>query len=62
MSIYDIANPAKTQLLTTLVCPGGQCDVSVYGKLLFMSVEMPNGRVDCGAQGFPPEPAPAAGH
>jgi hypothetical protein len=62
VSIYDIANPAKTQLLTTLVCPGGQGDVSVYGKLLFMSVEMPNGRVDCGAQGFPPEPAPAAGH
>ena len=62
VSIYDIANPAKTQLLTTLVCPGGQGDVSVYGKLLFMSVEMPNGRLDCGAQGFPPEPAPAAGH
>jgi hypothetical protein len=62
VSIYDIANPAKTKLLTTLVCPGGQGDVSVYGNLLFMSVEMPNGRLDCGAQGFPPEPPPAAGH
>jgi hypothetical protein len=27
-----------------------------------MSVEMPNGRLDCGGQGFPPEPPPAAGH
>jgi hypothetical protein len=61
VSIYDISNPAKAALLTTLVCPGGQGDVSVYGKLLFMSVEMANGRLDCGMQGFPSEPAPPAG-
>jgi hypothetical protein len=61
LSIYDISNPAKTALLTSLVCPGGQGDVSVYKNLLFMSVEMPNGRLDCGVEGFPPEPAPAAG-
>ncbi len=61
VNIYDIANPAKTRLLTSMVCPGGQGDVSVYKNLLFMSVEMPNGRLDCGAQGFPPEPPPAAG-
>jgi hypothetical protein len=60
VSIYDIANPASAKLLTSLVCPGGQGDVSVYKNLLFMSVEMPNGRLDCGAQGFPPEPAPPA--
>lgn len=60
VSIYDISNPAKTRLLTTLVCPGGQGDVSVYKNLLFMSVEMPNGRIDCGTQGFPPAPAPTA--
>jgi hypothetical protein len=62
VSFYDISNPAKVSLLTTLVCPGGQGDVSVYGKLLFMSVEMPNGRLDCGAQGFPPPPPPEPGH
>ena len=61
LNIYDISNPAKTALLTTMVCPGGQNDVSVYKNLLFMSVEMPNGRVDCGTQGFPPNPPPAAG-
>jgi hypothetical protein len=60
VSIYDISNPAKTKLVTTLVCPGGQGDVSVYKNLLFMSVEMPNGRLDCGTQGFPPAPAPTA--
>jgi hypothetical protein len=61
VSVYDISNPAKAALLTTLVCPGGQGDVSVYGNLLFMSVEMANGRLDCGVQGFPSEPAPPAG-
>ncbi len=60
VDIYDISNPAATQLLTTIVCPGGQGDVSVYKNLLFMSVEMPNGRLDCGVQGFPPEPPPPA--
>jgi hypothetical protein len=60
-NIYDISNPAKTSLLTSVVCPGGQGDLSVYKNLLFMSVEMPNGRVDCGTQGFPPAPQPAAG-
>ncbi|HTB94144.1 MAG TPA: hypothetical protein VK728_15025, partial [Candidatus Sulfotelmatobacter sp.] len=58
VNVFDISNPANTKLLTSLVCPGGQGDVSVYKNLLFMSVEMPNGRLDCGAQGFPPEPPP----
>jgi len=61
VNIYDISDPSKTRLLTSVVCPGGQGDVSVYKNLLFMSVEMPNGRLDCGSQGFPPEPPPAAG-
>lgn len=56
LNIYDISNPAKTSLLTSMICPGGQNDVSVYKNLLFMSVEMPNGRLDCGTQGFPPAP------
>jgi hypothetical protein len=61
VNIYDISNPANTTVLTSLVCPGGQGDVSVYKNLLFMSVEMPNGRLDCGVEGFPPEPPPPAG-
>jgi hypothetical protein len=62
VNFYDISNPAKVSLITSLVCPGGQGDVSVYGNLLFMSVEMPNGRLDCGTQGFPPPPPPEPGH
>src|SRR6267378_2811173 len=61
VNIYDISNPANATLLTSMVCPGGQGDVSVYKNLLFMSVEMPNGRLDCGTGGFPPNPPPPAG-
>lgn len=61
VNIYDISNPTGAALLTSMVCPGGQGDVSVYKNLMFMSVEMPNGRLDCGVQGFPPEPPPPAG-
>ncbi len=60
VSIYDISHPANAALLTSIVCPGGQGDVSVYKNLMFMSVEMPNGRLDCGVEGFPPEPPPPA--
>ena len=65
INFYDISNPAKIKLITSVVCPGGQGDVSVYGHLLFMSVEAANGRLDCGTQGFPtpasatPAPPPA---
>ena len=58
VNIFDVSNPPNATLLTTMVCPGGQGDVSVYQNLLFMSVEMPNGRLDCGTQGFPPAPPP----
>ncbi len=61
VNIYDISNPAKTRLLTTMICPGGQGDVSVYKNLMFMSVEQPNGRLDCGTQAFPPAPLPPPG-
>lgn len=55
-NIYDISNPVQTKLLTSVVCPGGQGDVSVHKNLLFMSVEMQNGRLDCSTDGFAPNP------
>jgi hypothetical protein len=61
VNIFDVSDPAKAKLVTSMICPGGQGDLSVYKNLMFMSVEMPNGRLDCGAQGFPAEPPPAAG-
>ena len=36
LNIYDIGDPAKAKLLTSLICPGGQNDVSVHKNLLFM--------------------------
>lgn len=56
-NIYDISTPSSAKLLTSVVCPGGQGDISVHKNLLFMSVEMPNGRLDCSADGFAPNPA-----
>ena len=47
---WDISNPASPRLRSTIVCPGGQGDVSVHGNLLFMSVEETRSRVDCGTQ------------
>jgi hypothetical protein len=67
INFYDISNPTKIALITSMICPGGQGDVSVYGHLLFMSVEAANGRLDCGTQGFPtptgaaPAPSPDPG-
>jgi hypothetical protein len=64
INTYDIDSPSKAKLRSSLVCPGGQGDVSVYGHLMFMSGEALNGRVDCGTQGIPlpagyvPAPAP----
>ena len=49
--IYDISDPDAPAIVTAVVCPGGQGEVSVYGNLLFMSVEESRGRIDCGTQG-----------
>ena len=50
-NVYDIENAGKPRQLASVVCPGGQGDVSVHGNLLFMSVEQTRGRLDCGTQG-----------
>jgi hypothetical protein len=52
-NVYDVSDPAAPTLRTSVICPGSQNDVSVYGDLLFMSVESNAGRVDCGTQGNP---------
>ncbi len=50
-NIYSIEDAAEAELLASIVCPGGQGDVSVYGNLLFMSVQDTRARLDCGTQG-----------
>ena len=51
---YNIERANRPQLIASVVCPGGQGDVSIFGHLLFMSVEQTRGRVDCGLQGVVP--------
>jgi hypothetical protein len=51
---YNIERANKPQLIASVVCPGGQGDVSIWGNLLFMSVEQTRGRLDCGLQGVVP--------
>ena len=48
---YSLEDPQELELLVSIVCPGGQGDVSVHGDLLFMSVEQTRGRIDCGLEG-----------
>jgi hypothetical protein len=49
--VWDITNPRKPSLATSVICPGSQSDQTVYGHLLFVSAEATNGRMDCGEQG-----------
>jgi hypothetical protein len=51
LNFYNVEDPRKPQLRLSMPCPGGQGDVSVHGNLLFMSVEQPRGRIDCGTEG-----------
>jgi len=50
-NIYKLGDDGAPTLMSSVVCPGGQGDVSVAGNLLIMSVEQTRGRVDCGLQG-----------
>ena len=47
-NIYDIADPVSPELLTSVVCPGAQGDLSIYGDLLFRSDQETRSRLDCG--------------
>lgn len=50
---YRLGADGVPQLVSSVVCPGGQGDVSIAGNLLVMSVEQRSGRVDCGLEGAP---------
>ncbi|OBV09888.1 DUF305 domain-containing protein [Erythrobacter dokdonensis] len=50
-NIYKLGADGVPNLMSSVVCPGGQGDVSVVGNILVMSVEQTRGRVDCGLQG-----------
>lgn len=50
---YDISNAQAPRHIGSVVCPGGQGDVSLVGNLLIMSVQEARGRLDCGLEGVP---------
>ncbi|MEM1096834.1 MAG: hypothetical protein AAGJ10_19725 [Bacteroidota bacterium] len=49
--VIDISNPADPVYELSVVCPGGQGDVSIYGDLIVMSAQETRGRLDCGIEG-----------
>jgi uncharacterized protein (DUF305 family) len=48
---YRLGEDGVPELLSSVVCPGGQGDVSIVGDLLLMSVQDARARKDCGLQG-----------
>jgi hypothetical protein len=49
--LFNISEPANPTLDLSVVCPGGQGDVSAYGDLIVMSAQETRGRLDCGIEG-----------
>ncbi len=51
-NVYRLDEAGSLEQLSSVVCPGGQGDVSVVGNLLILSVEETRGRLDCGLGGI----------
>ncbi|MDH3431390.1 MAG: DUF305 domain-containing protein [Gammaproteobacteria bacterium] len=49
-NIYRLQDDGIPVLISSVVCPGGQGDVSIVGDLLLMSAQETRGRLDCGLQ------------
>jgi len=50
-NMYKINGDGVPDLISSIVCPGGQGDVSIVDNLLIMSVEQIRSRIDCGSNG-----------
>ncbi len=57
-NVYRLQESGAPVLLASVVCPGGQGDVSIVGDLVIMSVEQTRGRVDCGLEGVQVDATP----
>ncbi|MGD8201682.1 LVIVD repeat-containing protein [Ornithinimicrobium sp. W1679] len=49
--VADISEPSAPQVITEVLCPGGQGDISVEGDLLFLSVDSPRSDDSCTSTG-----------
>ena len=57
-NIYQLSDSGIPNLVSSVVCPGGQGDVSVVDNLLIMSVEENRSRIDCGLEGVNRDSSP----
>ena len=48
---YELGEDGVPELISSIVCPGGQGDVSIVGDILVMSVQDSRARLDCGLEG-----------
>ncbi|GAA2079666.1 hypothetical protein GCM10009821_19860 [Aeromicrobium halocynthiae] len=49
-TVYDIAQPTRPKVVSQVVCPGAQGDVSVYGDLLVVSVDAARSDDSCSSE------------
>jgi len=57
-NVYQLQGNGQPELMASIVCPGGQGDVSIVGDLLIMSVQETRSRLDCGLEGVPEDVSP----
>ncbi|WP_020666398.1 LVIVD repeat-containing protein [Amycolatopsis nigrescens] len=51
--VYDVRIPFRPRIVSQVLCPGGQNDVSVSGDLLFLSTDYPRSDSSCNSQAQP---------
>ncbi len=57
-NMYKINSEGIPELISSVVCPGGQGDVSIVDDILIMSVEENRSRIDCGLEGVSRDASP----
>ena len=57
-NVYRLQDNGVPALMASIVCPGGQGDVSIVGNLLIMSVQETRSRLDCGLEGVSEDVSP----
>ena len=51
--IYDVSTPEDPRIVSEVLCPGGQGDLSVSGDLVYFAVDYPRATDECGAPSVP---------
>ncbi|WP_374999548.1 LVIVD repeat-containing protein [Aeromicrobium sp. CTD01-1L150] len=49
-TVYDISTPSQPEVVTQVVCPGAQNDVSVHGDVLVLSTDAPRSDDSCNSE------------